>query len=60
MSGFGRISDDDYRSFWDDGYLFKRGYLSPEEVALAHETIRTDPSGSYAACLAFRFESRQR
>lgn len=44
MSGFGRISDDDYRSFWADGYLFKRGYLSPEEVALAHETIRTDPS----------------
>lgn len=44
MSGFGRVTEDDCRSFWADGYLFKRGYLSADEVALAHETIRTDPS----------------
>jgi ectoine hydroxylase len=43
MSGFGSISDDDLDAFWADGYVFKRGCLSPAEVALAAETIRTDP-----------------
>ena len=44
MIGYGQVSEADRRAFWADGYLFKRGYLSSDEVALANETIRTDPS----------------
>ena len=44
MPRFDRITDADHAAFWADGYVFKRGYLTPEEIALARETISADPS----------------
>ncbi len=44
MPRFDAITDADHAAFWEDGYVFKRGYLLAEEVELARETIRTDPS----------------
>ena len=44
MTGFAGITDRDHAAFWEDGYVFKRSYLSSEEVALAAATIHSDPS----------------
>lgn len=44
MPRFDRITDADHAAFWADGYVFKRGYLLGEEIELARETIRADPS----------------
>ena len=44
MAQFASITAVDRDGFWRDGYVIKRGYLLPEEIALVREMIEVDPA----------------
>ena len=44
MTSFTHLDDADRAAFERDGYLFKRGMFTPDEVALCNRVIATDPA----------------
>ena len=44
MPGFDHLDEHDIATFDRDGYLFKRGLLAADEIALCNRMIETDPA----------------